>query len=179
MHREKLQLAAHNASIYQIPPNKVILIHADSFSVMNCYRNGKLHISESSNTTPDIVSEETTYKGYKIGSLNLLPSHIDAVFLSPPWGGPSYGNLKAFDFNTDLLLVSYNGKEETPVNGQKLIRIASSAVRNRFVVIFLPRNLDGDTLGRASFFAGYGGLSIEMEQNILNGKLKTITAYLH
>uniref|UniRef100_A0A7R9X0G2 Trimethylguanosine synthase n=1 Tax=Craspedostauros australis TaxID=1486917 RepID=A0A7R9X0G2_9STRA len=34
--------------------------------------------------------EQATYSGYKIGGLELLPRHIDAIFMDPPWGGVDY-----------------------------------------------------------------------------------------
>jgi hypothetical protein len=45
------------------------------------------------------------------------------------------------------------------------------------VAIFLPRNINGVSLGWSVLKAGYDG-PIVLEQNVLNGKLKMVTAYL-
>ncbi|ESO02487.1 hypothetical protein HELRODRAFT_65292, partial [Helobdella robusta] len=84
----------------------------------------------------------------------------DVVFLSPPWGGPSYLDAKLFDIKT---MMSPNGFEIWEKT--KLI--------TRNVAFFLPRNTDVE---QVSSLAGSGG-SVEIEQNLLNGKIKTLTAY--
>jgi hypothetical protein len=43
-------------------------------------------------------------------------------------------------------------------------------------MFFLPRNIDGEKLGVDALSAGFHG-QIELEQQILDGKLKTVTAY--
>ena len=44
------------------------------------------------------------------------------------------------------------------------------------VAYFLPRNTDGVVAGRAAVSAGIAG-AFELEQNVVNGKVKAITAY--
>lgn len=45
--------------------------------------------------------------------MNCLASAIvrhaqgDMVFMSPPWGGPGYNKLKAFNVNADMPLAAY------------------------------------------------------------------------
>nr|KAF6426937.1 trimethylguanosine synthase 1 [Molossus molossus] len=75
----------------------------------------------------------------------------DVVFLSPPWGGPDYATAETFDISTMIL---------------------SQKITNN-IVFFLPRNADTD---QVASLAGPGG-QVEIEQNFLNNKLKTITAY--
>ncbi|KAJ8372992.1 hypothetical protein AAFF_G00272290 [Aldrovandia affinis] len=84
--------------------------------------------------------------------LQLAPRlQADVVFLSPPCGGPDYLSANVFDIKTMMLskLISEN------------------------IVYFLPRNADVDQIAS---LAGPGG-KVEVEQNFLNSKLKTITAY--
>uniref|UniRef100_A0A8C5F8J9 Trimethylguanosine synthase n=1 Tax=Gadus morhua TaxID=8049 RepID=A0A8C5F8J9_GADMO len=76
----------------------------------------------------------------------------DVVFLSPPWGGPDYLTAEVFDIRTMIQL-------------SKLI--------TDDIVYFLPRNAD---MNQIASLAGPGG-RVEVEQNFLNNKLKTITAY--
>ncbi|XP_006871907.1 PREDICTED: trimethylguanosine synthase [Chrysochloris asiatica] len=96
------------------------------------------------------------------GDFLLLASHLkaDAVFLSPPWGGPDYATAETFDIRT---MMSPDGFE--------IFRLSQKITKN--IVYFLPRNADVD---QVASLAGPGG-EVEIEQNFLNNKLKTITAY--
>ncbi|XP_055007652.1 trimethylguanosine synthase [Boleophthalmus pectinirostris] len=84
----------------------------------------------------------------------------DVVFLSPPWGGPAYLSADVFDIQTMMEL-----------DGFEIFRKAKLISDN--IVYFLPRNADMDQIAS---LAGPGG-RVEVEQNFLNNKLKTITAY--
>ncbi|XP_008065690.1 trimethylguanosine synthase [Carlito syrichta] len=96
------------------------------------------------------------------GDFLLLASCLkaDVVFLSPPWGGPDYATAKTFDIKT---MMSPDGFE--------IFRLSQKITNN--IVYFLPRNADVD---QVVSLAGPGG-QVEIEQNFLNNKLKTITAY--
>ncbi|KGL83079.1 Trimethylguanosine synthase, partial [Tinamus guttatus] len=85
----------------------------------------------------------------------------DVVFLSPPWGGPDYATAEVFDIQTMIC-----------PDGYPLICVLSKMITNN-IVYFLPRNADID---QVASLAGPGG-KVEIEQNFLNNKLKTITAY--
>ncbi|XP_060761608.1 trimethylguanosine synthase isoform X3 [Neoarius graeffei] len=84
----------------------------------------------------------------------------DVVFLSPPWGGPEYLSADVFNIKT---MMSPDGFE--------IFRLAKMISEN--IVYFLPRNAD---MEQVASLAGPGG-KVEVEQNFLNNKLKTITAY--
>ncbi|XP_060133788.1 trimethylguanosine synthase isoform X1 [Zootoca vivipara] len=84
----------------------------------------------------------------------------DVVFLSPPWGGPEYAAAEIFDVQT---MISPDGFE---------IFKLSQKITSK-IVYFLPRNANID---QVASLAGPGG-KVEIEQNFLNNKLKTITAY--
>ncbi|XP_031696518.1 trimethylguanosine synthase-like [Anarrhichthys ocellatus] len=93
--------------------------------------------------------------------LQLAPRlHGDVVFLSPPWGGPNYLTAEVFDIKTMM-----------QPEGFEIFRLAKLISDN--IVYFLPRNADMDQIAS---LAGPGG-KVEVEQNILNNKLKTVTAY--
>ncbi|XP_062935568.1 trimethylguanosine synthase isoform X1 [Cynocephalus volans] len=96
------------------------------------------------------------------GDFLLLASCLkaDVVFLSPPWGGPDYATAETFDIRT---MMSPDGFE--------IFRLSQKITNN--IVYFLPRNTDID---QVASLAGPGG-QVEIEQNFLNNKLKTITAY--
>ncbi|XP_077392398.1 trimethylguanosine synthase isoform X2 [Festucalex cinctus] len=84
----------------------------------------------------------------------------DVVFLSPPWGGPDYLTAEVFDIKTMM-----------EPDGFQIFHLAKQISDN--IVYFLPRNADMDQIAS---LAGPGG-KVEVEQNFLNNKLKTLTAY--
>ncbi|XP_042353817.1 trimethylguanosine synthase [Plectropomus leopardus] len=84
----------------------------------------------------------------------------DVVFLSPPWGGPDYVTAEVFDIKTMM-----------QPDGFEIFRLTKLISDN--IVYFLPRNADMD---QVASLAGPGG-RVEVEQNFLNNKLKTVTAY--
>ncbi|MXQ93321.1 hypothetical protein E5288_WYG008032 [Bos mutus] len=86
----------------------------------------------------------------------------DVVFLSPPWGGPDYATAEIFDISTMMSPDGY------PL---EVLELAQKITNN--IVFFLPRNADTD---QVASLAGPGG-QVEIEQNFLNNRLKTITAY--
>ncbi|XP_014834668.1 PREDICTED: trimethylguanosine synthase-like [Poecilia mexicana] len=93
--------------------------------------------------------------------LQLAPTLCgDVVFLSPPWGGPDYLNSDVFDIQTMM-----------EPDGFRIFSQAKRITEN--IVYFLPRNAD---MNQVASLAGPGG-KVEVEQNFLNNKLKTVTAY--
>ncbi|CAK9872952.1 unnamed protein product [Sphagnum jensenii] len=88
----------------------------------------------------------------------------DVVFLSPPWGGPSYLNVENYDLQSML----------QPFDGVNIFQIAHAVAPN--LVLFLPRNVDIDQVAALSSLAT-PPLACEVEKNFVNGKLKAITAY--
>lgn len=144
---------------------------------------------------------EASCAGYAIGGVDLLPNNVDGIFLSPPWGGMDYGNQAGkagFDPVTSITVESSASsghepaeKEEgttslcTPTtvttNGGELLQLATKAVfddaeQEGVVAYFLPRNVDGIALGKIAVACEVQGC-YEMEQNVVNGKVKTVTAY--
>mmetsp|Transcript_7741 Transcript_7741/g.11080 ORF Transcript_7741/g.11080 Transcript_7741/m.11080 type:complete len:527 (-) Transcript_7741:81-1661(-) len=90
--RTKLRKAAHNASIYGIPKDKIVFVECNTLFILeHCYQNGALASLHGKRIPEDVRREE--YAGYQIGGLELLPSRIDAVFMDPPWGGVDYNSL--------------------------------------------------------------------------------------
>ncbi|XP_066272949.1 trimethylguanosine synthase-like [Branchiostoma lanceolatum] len=84
----------------------------------------------------------------------------DVVFLSPPWGGPDYLTADVFDIKTMIV-----------PDGYKIFEKTKEITDN--IAYFVPRNADVEQLVS---LAGPGG-RVEVEQNFLNRKLKTVTAY--
>ena len=274
----QLEMAAHNAAIYGVPANRLLLIKADAIEVLRGYAEGRWGDGgkgEGEGEGSIVVEGEGGVDGgrYRKGKTEALPPRVDAIFLSPPWGGMEYkekgkggkGKGKGgkgkngggggeggkngknhrfgYDISREIRIVSSavaspckvddrverNGAgkpeaaavaadtaaEETVVNGSDLLRLSSLACSpGGQVAYFLPRNTDAVSLGRAAYRAGYGRIAkavvatlaggegddsmgtkgvddviaaattgngegrVEMERNYLNGKLKTVTAYL-
>ncbi|XP_068093492.1 trimethylguanosine synthase [Hyperolius riggenbachi] len=84
----------------------------------------------------------------------------DAVFLSPPWGGPDYVSAEIFDIKTMMNL-----------DGFEIFQLSQKISKN--IIYFVPRNTD---IEQVASLAGPGG-QVEIEQNFLNKKLKTLTVY--
>lgn len=79
----------------------------------------------------------------------------DAAFFSPPWGGPGYKDKAAFDLaDMDIDFVT-------------IFRAWQAITPN--IATILPRNTKIDQLSELG--------RVEVEQNLLNKKIKTITAY--
>lgn len=85
----------------------------------------------------------------------------DAVFLSPPWGGPEYLKNDIYDIEEYLI----------PVPASKLMAISRRISSN--ICIYLPRNSNKSQL---SVLAGPGN-SVEVNQEFLGPRLIAITAY--
>ncbi|CAF1054430.1 unnamed protein product [Didymodactylos carnosus] len=84
----------------------------------------------------------------------------DIVFLSPPWGGPSYDLIELFDLEKNIEL-----------NGFHVFQTAQNISKN--IAYFLPRNINiAQVISLAC-----DGSSMEFEQHFLNNRLKTVTAY--
>ncbi|TKR62575.1 hypothetical protein L596_026509 [Steinernema carpocapsae] len=96
---------------------------------------------------------------FHVAKMIVKQKPIDAVFLSPPWGGPSYLNKREFDITTMV------------PGGVEIFEAAQELSPN--IAYFLPRNT---TVKQLMELAGPNG-SCEIEHNVLNKKTKALTAY--
>lgn len=101
-------------------------------------------------------------------ALSLLP-HLpcDAVFLSPPWGGPSYKDSPSF-------LLS-----DMHPNGWDILEKSLWSTMN--IAYYLPKHMDVDDIGRmqailSSVYPSYPHITIE--SYYINQRLKAITGYM-
>lgn len=94
-------------------------------------------------------------------SLKIAPRfRADAVFLSPPWGGPHY-----------IAEHEYSLKDLQPVSGEVMYNTFRAVSPN--IAMLLPRNVSqAEAVSLAE-----KGQPVEVEGNYLSGKLKTITTY--
>jgi trimethylguanosine synthase len=175
----RLRMAAHNCHVYKIPRDKIIFVAADAVDVIQSYRQGRKvdtpNPKQSLSPTVDKASSSTEQHappsphGYTFGSLNILPDQIHGIFLSPPWGGSDYTNQKHFDLETIQINPSVNG------DGLFSQSVAALPKDDLNLAYFVPRNTNGWRIGQSSWRAGLQ--MVEMEQNYVNSKLKTITIY--
>lgn len=77
---------------------------------------------------------------------------IEAIFMSPPWGGPEYLDQEVYDVS----------RFKKAVEGARLI--------TKNIAVLVPRNVRAEDVVRI-----YG--ECEIEQNMLGGKMKTQTIY--
>ena len=174
----KLEMAANNASIYKIPMDKLLFVHDNATRVLSWYASGRLDRAQTAN--PNKEEDARKLEGYPCNGS--LPERLDCIFLSPPWGGIDYGNVGKSHFNLEshIQLKGHTNKDmdeeatDTNINGEELLTMSVKASKR--VVYFLPRNLNGITMGRSALQAGCVG-TMELEKNVLNGKFKTVTAY--
>ena len=86
--RNKLRMAAKNAKIYGIDPKKMKFVVANAVNVMESYSNGILRSIDEESLEEN--EKQDNVEGFTIGNIGLLPKAIEAIFLSPPWGGMNY-----------------------------------------------------------------------------------------
>ena len=223
--RSKLLKAAHNASLYDIPKDKLVFVQCNSIFILQyCYRNGEFILDQPQATMPQHMPPPvipTTHAGFQVGGFELLPRRIDLAFFDPPWGGVDYEVLgkNGYDLERNMKIQVNSCEEENEedvqedncgisddffdtfaapkpkgskksrkknfnqktegefVNGKELVKLAAEAVRSRVVLLDLPRNTSKASLGSCALAAGYLG-NLKLEEHYLNGRLKTVTAYL-
>lgn len=123
----KLRCAAQNARVYGVA-DRISFICGDFFHIAKMmFDSRKSSVKESS--TREEVAEDLLNNWYR-GSSEITSKKtfgIDAVFLSPPWGGPSYLQEKNFDLAIHV-----------EPNGLDIFRVAKRISAN--ICYFLPRN---------------------------------------
>lgn len=103
---------------------------------------------------------------------SVRPGFVDVVFLDLPWGGPQYLKKPVYDLDTMQIETVLDGRRVQMPVSQLFQLVAERVTRN--IALFAPRNCDSQQLvALARFTDG----RVELEQNLLNRKLKTVTAY--
>lgn len=144
--RSKLRRAAHNASIYGIPPERLLLIECDALFILEfCFKDGQFVLDQPldtpeaatalMNAMPPPVATEVTPDGYQIGGIDLLPRTIDAIFMDPPWGGVDYEvfGKHGYDLARNMKIERSFSKNNTHAVGNDFFDTfsSSSGPRNR------------------------------------------------
>jgi len=139
-----------NAIQFALTCERVIAVDIDNEKIAMARHNAKVYGVE------DKIE-------FMVGDFFSIVPHLkaDVVFLSPPWGGPQYVNQDIFD------LKLMGGM----MDGFAVFSTALKVTEN--IAYFVPKNTNVDQLAS---LAGKGG-KVEVEQNLLNKKTKTLTAY--
>ncbi|KAH7339656.1 RNA cap guanine-N2 methyltransferase-domain-containing protein [Rhizoctonia solani] len=108
-------------------------------------------------------------------SLASLGRRVDTVFLSPPWGGPSYisgsTDTAPITDSKDAQSSVYTLDNLLPISGVDLFTISHKISRN--IAMYLPRNTD---VGEIAALAPPGE-NVEIEEEWMGSKLKALTCY--
>uniref|UniRef100_A0A183BLJ0 Trimethylguanosine synthase n=1 Tax=Globodera pallida TaxID=36090 RepID=A0A183BLJ0_GLOPA len=147
----KLRCARQNARVYGVA-NRICFICGSFFHVAASMFGARR--AKEGKQSPKNGETAVTPTGY--------PHGVDAVFLSPPWGGPAYFEKgRPFDLLSDM-----------EPNGVEIFETALEISPN--IVYFLPKNTRTEQL---MALAGGTGGNVEMEQTVMNEKLKALHAY--
>lgn len=132
--------------------NHVVAIDIDPQKVELAYNNAKVYGVEDNIDfiVGDFVQLAPALKG-------------DVVFLSPPWGGPSYKAIE--NFTLDFL---------KPKDGYSIFQVAQAITPN--IIMYLPQNMDLQQVEELSWLSS-PPLQFKIEENYVNGRLKGVTAY--
>ncbi|KAH9839716.1 S-adenosyl-L-methionine-dependent methyltransferase [Rhodofomes roseus] len=170
----RLALARHNAMIYGVA-DRIEFILADFFSFARTLVQMQESPSKASQTDSGSATTQAARK-------------IDVVFLSPPWGGPSYLTDRPDAIEGDQsALGGIDGEKAPPefslsaikpVHGRELFEVARSITRN--VAYFLPRNVNLEevsALVAEEQETEDGDYMVEVEEEWMGTKLKALTCY--
>lgn len=164
----RLALARHNATIYGVA-DRIEFIQTDYITFANSY-------------------------------LSLPPSStrkIDIIFLSPPWGGPSYlagstndAAAASIQQGDEVVLPieahpEYSLASIHPIHGAELFRLSRRITRN--IAYFLPRNTKLEEIsaliptelvnGNGKGKGAEPSEMVEIEEEWMGSKLKALTCY--
>ncbi|KAH9851890.1 S-adenosyl-L-methionine-dependent methyltransferase [Lenzites betulinus] len=152
----RLALARHNAALYGVQ-DRIEFVLGDFLSFARSLQ-----------------------KARSLGGVQSTKRKIDVVFLSPPWGGPSYiagsptkskiaptpVSEGAGDAHAEFGLESIR-----PIHGRDLFEVARGITKN--VAYFLPRNTNLDEISQLAAPEE----KVEVEEEWMGTKLKALTCY--
>jgi trimethylguanosine synthase len=177
----RLALARHNAQIYGVA-DRIEFILSDYLSFAKSY------LSLPSSSKPQSENSHPARK-------------IDVVFLSPPWGGPSYlagsdDDITELTHSAEKMAPSppsssgghptYSLSSILPIHGAQLFSLSRRITRN--IAFYLPRNTRLDEVsvllsGESTQEERQNGEAIttdeqiEVEEEWMGTKLKALTCY--
>ena len=115
----KVRLGRWNAKVYGVQ-DRITYVHGDSIELLDWLARGKVE-GEKNEEWNGVSREEL--------------EDVEAVFLSPPWGGVDYAQT-----GQDGEPVHYPLDAVQPVDGQTLFTRVAAAFRTSNIAYYLPRN---------------------------------------
>lgn len=152
----RLRLARHNAAIYGVA-DRIEFVLANFVQFVNTLaRRGEAGQGERA---------------------------VDVIFLSPPWGGPSYLHGTDSDPLSDASQhPEFRLSDTTPIHGSELFKLAEHITPN--IAYYLPRNTNLQDISDLVANTEQGGSGVEnrtkmveVEEERMAGKLKALTCY--
>lgn len=122
----KLRCAAKNARVYGVA-NRISFICGDFFHIAKMMLDSRKKNNHSDFNYEVVDLIRNWNRGVVEDSTLNSRFGVDAVFLSPPWGGPSYLKEKEFDLTTQV-----------HPNGIEIFYVAKHISPN--ICYYLPRN---------------------------------------
>jgi len=160
----RLALARHNAIIYGVQ-DRIEFILADFPSFIRSLQGRSIAGGSSAEEPPSSVCSR-------------LSSLVDVVFLSPPWGGPSYlssptkSQTSPADPNGSPSHPEFTLNMTAPLPGDELFSLARTITPH--VAYYLPRNTN---LEEISNLVDPNEEKVEVEEEWMGMKLKALTFY--
>jgi len=152
----RLRLARHNAAIYGV---------ADRIEFL---------LGDFVQFAKTLVARGEARQGGRV---------VDVIFLSPPWGGPSY--LQGTNYNSPSDASQhpeFQLSDVTPIHGSELFKLAEHITPN--IAYYLPRNASLQEISDLVTNRETGGLKgknkarvVEVEEEWMGVKLKALTCY--
>jgi len=108
---------------------------------------------------------------------------VDVIFLSPPWGGPSYLHGMNSDSPSDSSQhPEFRLSDVTPIHGSELFKLTERITPN--IAYYLPRNANLQDISDLVTETEIGGPKgknrarmVEIEEEWMGNKLKALTCY--
>lgn len=176
----KLNLARWNAKVYRVE-DRIQFVNGDCLDLMNW-----LEERRSSGSSKEAKEEQEgegkgeTWNGLKPQDLE----KVEAVFLSPPWGGVDYAtHPPTTNQSTTSSSSIYSLASIQPLHGSQLFHRVSSAFQTSNIAYYLPRNTCLTQLSQLSsqpqkdLKAKEGKVKVEYQYLNYGSKLSSLTAY--
>ncbi|CDU24470.1 related to TGS1-trimethyl guanosine synthase [Sporisorium scitamineum] len=156
----KLRLARWNARVYGVE-ERICFVRGDSIEFLQRLKSWREAESESE-------QGKEVWKGITSEDVHA----VQAVFLSPPWGGVDYAQP-----NSTYTLSSIH-----PIDGTTLFSLVHTAFATNNIAYYLPRNTSLPELSHLSALAHHSSVvpsKVKVECNYVNygSKLSSLTAY--
>lgn len=149
----KLKLAKWNAKVYGVD-DRITFVHGDSIEFLDTldrWRDGG-------------AKQQDVWKGITSSDVD----QIQAVFLSPPWGGVDYASSKTYSLSST-----------SPLDGTLLFARARKAFATNNIAYYLPRNTNLHQLHALTQHLHPPHAHVKVEYQYVNhgAKLSSLTAY--